>query len=129
MKETVQISISGIAFFFDEEAYQALNAYLNRLEEGYRDNPDGKEILADIEARIAEIILGKQEPDRIVSLELIQEIISRLGFPEGMEPLQRGPESDERFRENFSRRLYRNPDGVPFWGLILYGYVLRLLLR
>ncbi len=117
MKETVQISISGIAFFFDEEAYQALNAYLNRLEEGYRDNPDGKEILADIEARIAEIILGKQEPDRIVSLELIQEIISRLGFPEGMEPLQRGPESDKRFRENFSRRLYRNPDGARLGGV------------
>ena len=47
MKETVQISISGIAFFFDGEAYLELKAYLDRLEKGYRNDPDGAEIVAD----------------------------------------------------------------------------------
>ena len=117
MKETLQISISGIAFFLDEEAYRMLEGYLDKLEEAYRHHPDGAEILADIEARIAEIILGKQEPERIVEPALIQEIISRLGFPEGMEPPATESDPPGKVREKFSPRLYRNPDGARLGGV------------
>ena len=117
MKETIQISISGIAFFFDEEAYHMLENYLNKLEEAYRNHPDGAEIIADIEARIAEIILGKQESERIVEPTMIQEIISRLGFPEGMEPPVSESDPIGKVREKFSPRLYRNPDGARLGGV------------
>ncbi|MBE5034409.1 PspC domain-containing protein [Gallalistipes aquisgranensis] len=117
MKETVQISISGIAFFFDGEAYLELKAYLDRLEKGYRNDPDGAEIVADIEARIAEIILGKQEPDRIVDPALVREIIGRMGFPEGTELEEESPAVPKSVREKFSRRLYRNPDGARLGGV------------
>ena len=117
MKETVQISISGIAFFFDGEAYLELKAYLDRLEKGYRNDLDGAEIVADIEARIAEIILGKQEPDRIVDPALVREIIGRMGFPEGTELEEESPAVPKSVREKFSRRLYRNPDGARLGGV------------
>lgn len=39
MKEVVKVSISGIAFSFDAEAYQVMKDYLDKLETGYAKNP------------------------------------------------------------------------------------------
>ena len=43
MKEVVKVSISGIAFSFDAEAYQVMKDYLDKLETGYAKKPDGRE--------------------------------------------------------------------------------------
>jgi hypothetical protein len=40
------------------DAYQALNDYIDSLKRTYEGDPDGEEIIADIEARIAELILS-----------------------------------------------------------------------
>ena len=54
MKEVKKCSISGVAFTMDADAYQELENYLDSLKKTYKDTPDGAEIVADIEARIAE---------------------------------------------------------------------------
>jgi len=53
MKEVKKCSISGVAFTMDADAYQELENYLDSLKKTYKDTPDGAEIVADIEARIA----------------------------------------------------------------------------
>lgn len=80
MKEVVKVSISGIAFSFDAEAYQVMKDYLDKLETGYAKKPDGREIVADIEARIAELILNEQESDNVVSRALAESVVAQLGF-------------------------------------------------
>lgn len=57
MNNIKKCSISGVAFSLDEEAYKTLEAYLESLRESYGETADGREIVADIEARIAELIL------------------------------------------------------------------------
>ena len=79
MNEVKKCSISGIAFTMDTEAHAALRAYLDTLNEKYSNEPDGEEIIADIEARIAELILSTQENTRVVELPLIKNIITQLG--------------------------------------------------
>ena len=54
MKEVKKCSISGVAFTMDADAYEALETYLESLKTTYKDTADGAEIVADIEARIAE---------------------------------------------------------------------------
>ena len=54
MKEVKKCSISGVAFTMDADAYQELENYLDSLKKTYKDTPDGAEIVADIEARMAE---------------------------------------------------------------------------
>lgn len=75
MKEVKKCSISGVAFTLDADAYEELSAYLESLKRSYRESPDGAEIVADIEARIAELILSVQDNARVVEKPLIMNII------------------------------------------------------
>ena len=58
MNELKKYSLSGVGFTFEKEAYSKLHNYLNSLKKAYENNPDCDEILADIEVRIAELILS-----------------------------------------------------------------------
>ena len=78
MKEVKKCSISGVAFTMDVDAYEALETYLESLKTTYKDTADGAEIVADIEARIAELILSAQDNTRIVEKPLILNIIRQM---------------------------------------------------
>ena len=120
MNHTINVSIAGVAFVLDSEGYELLKDYLVRIEVAYKDDPDGAEILSDIEARVSELILNRQSSDMIVSPELIREIIGQLGWPDGV--TAQGPAGGAEMPENgadnaISRRLYRNPDGAKLGGV------------
>ena len=93
MKDTVNVSIAGIAFSMDTEAYSLLKEYLDRIEQGYRENTDGKEILNDIETRICELILNEQEPGETIPAERIRRIINQMGLPDDLSDTQKTPPS------------------------------------
>lgn len=111
MKDVVRVSISGIAFTFEQDAYDIMKEYISSLEAGYAKNPDGREIVADIEARIAELILNEQESDKIVSTDLVQSVISQLGFPDDLSS------ETETTTERLPKRLFRNRDGAVLGGV------------
>ena len=111
MKEVVKVSISGIAFTFEYDAYRVMNDYLKKLEAGYAKHPDGREIVADIEARVAELILEHQESDKVIGKPLAEEIVRQMGYPDDMD------NGEETIVEDFPRRFYRNPDGAKLAGI------------
>lgn len=112
MKEVKKVSISGIAFTFDADAYETMNDYIERLNRGYATNPDGKEIVADIEARIAELLLSDNEAEKVVSAQTVNYIIAQMGYPDDLSGS--APDSET---ERIPRRLYRNPDGAKIAGV------------
>ena len=107
MNEIKKCSISGVAFTLESAAYNRLNSYLQSLKEAYQGNPDSEEILADIEARIAELILSAHNnTESVVSLPIIENIIAQLGSPEDISGCeQKSPASEET---RIPRRLYRD---------------------
>lgn len=118
MKTNIDVSIAGIAFLLEPEAFRQLKEYLVRIELGFKENPDGAEILADIEARIAELILSEQESTQVVTEAKVAEIIEQLGLPDGISPVadleyEEGDEPADRM----TRRLYRNPEGKMIGGV------------
>lgn len=118
MKETVSISIAGIGFIFDEDAYATLKEYLDRIARDYADHPDGKEIIDDIEARIVEIILSEQPAENVVSDGLIKGVVERMGYPEDQATERDGEQvKPERPEQTFPKRLYRNKDGAKLGGV------------
>ena len=74
MKEVKKCSISGIAFTMEADAFQVLSRYLESLNDTYRNTDGGKEIVEDIEARIAELILSHQDNSKVVELSLVEEL-------------------------------------------------------
>ena len=116
MKEVKKCSISGVAFTMDADAYQELENYLDSLKKTYKDTPDGAEIVADIEARIAELILSAQDNTRIVEKPLILNIIRQMGSAEDIsrESVDRDLHCDT---PRIPRRLYRDTENAKLGGV------------
>ncbi len=127
MNTVKKCSLSGIAFTLEVDAYEALNDYIETLRSQYADEKDGEEIVADIEARIAELILSTQDGARTVELPLVKNIIAQMGSAEQIdeeshengdrEPKKQQAEGRAAESPRIPRRLYRDPDGAKLGGV------------
>lgn len=114
MNEIKKCSLAGISFTLENDAHAALAEYIESLQNAYRNDPDGEEIIADIEARIAELILSAIPADAIVTKPLILNIIKQLGSAEEIESEQPDQEprqaetTDAKGNPRIPRRLYRD---------------------
>jgi phage shock protein PspC (stress-responsive transcriptional regulator) len=114
MKKTFTINISGTVFHIEEDAYEVLQKYMVNLKNHFGSSDEGKEILADIESRIAEIFIEKSESKQaVVTIEMVNEAISIMGSPEDFNDEEEG-ESEEQTQgteeAKRKRRLYRDPE-------------------
>lgn len=112
MKEVKKCSISGIAFTLDADAYALLSRYLDSLKATYAETADGDEIVADIEARIAELILSQQENSRVVETPLLRQIISQMGTAED---ISSESETDAAKSSRASRAVSTATPRTPAW--------------
>lgn len=110
MNEVVKVSIAGIAFLLDQGAYEVLRSYLDRLDAGYAQRPEGREIIADIEARIAELLLDRQPENQVVDEALARAVVEQLGLPDDLE-------AGEPVSGRIPKRLHRNPEGAVLGGV------------
>lgn len=110
MKRTFTINISGSVFHIEEDAYEVLQKYMQNLKTYFGNSEEGKEILADIEARIAELCTSEPSSRvNIISLQMVNELIETMGTPESF---SEDAEADEPFTHatKSRKRLYRDPD-------------------
>ncbi|WP_159023857.1 PspC domain-containing protein [Formosa sp. L2A11] len=83
MNKTVNINLAGIFFHIDEDAYQKLQRYLDAIKRSFTDSQGRSEILADIEARIAELFNERVTHDKqVISIKEVEDVISIMGQPE-----------------------------------------------
>lgn len=110
MKKTFTININGSIFHIEEDAYEVLQKYLVNLKNHFGNSEEGKEILDDIEARIAEICSSKSEDGKnLITLDLVNEVIEMMGTPENFSEEQEDSEPLAGQRKS-KKRLYRDPE-------------------
>lgn len=117
MKKTLTINISGTVFHIEEDAYEMLHNYTTTLKNYFGKDDEGKEIVADIEARIAEIFTQKaSEKRQAITLEWVEELIETLGTPENFsdEAGEAEPLAGQKSRK---RKLYRDPEQTVLGGV------------
>ncbi|MEE3999437.1 PspC domain-containing protein [Tenacibaculum sp. FZY0031] len=104
MNKTININLGGFFFHIDEIAYQKLKRYLDAIARSLSDDPQGKnEIIADIEARISELLSERiTDARQVVNESDIEEIIAIMGQPEDY------AEAEEGYSENTSYTYKRN---------------------
>lgn len=90
MKKTIQINIAGVVFYIEEDAYAKLNNYLKSIQAYFANYEGSQEIIADIEARIAEKFLEKGSIDEqhIILNEDIDALIRSMGTVADFEALE-----------------------------------------
>lgn len=122
MKKTTQIHIGGRHFNIDEDAYQKLHHYTESLKLHFAgEGESGKEIIEDIESRIAELLEGKlSNGKQVINLDDVNDVIRVLGKVEDFEYAGYSDESKTSYdygsrREN--RKFYRDPEDYYFGGV------------
>lgn len=115
MNKTININLGGYFFHIDETAYQKLRRYLDAISKSLSDDPQGKnEIIADIEARISELLSEKiTEARQVVNEQDISNIIKIMGEPEDYEENETGytdNSSSYQRKKTSNRKLYRDGD-------------------
>ena len=118
MNEIKRCSLSGVGFTFEADAYMRLSDYLDKLNAIYKDSADSAEILADIEARIAELILSAQSSTEcVVALPLVENIIAQLGSPEDISGVETDAKVETEDATRIPRRLYRDLENSKLGGV------------
>ena len=83
MKKTFNINIAGTGFTIDDDAYTLLSDYLSTLEHAFSHLDDFRELIADIEGRISELLTEMSDGGtRIITLANVEAVIARMGKPE-----------------------------------------------
>ncbi|MFL1896737.1 PspC domain-containing protein [Aquimarina sp. 2-A2] len=83
MNKTVNINLAGIFFHIDEDAYMKLQRYLDAIKRSFTDSQGRDEIIADIEARIAELFNEKIKDERqVIGHKEVDAVIEVMGQPE-----------------------------------------------
>ncbi|HYG37018.1 MAG TPA: DUF2807 domain-containing protein [Cytophagales bacterium] len=80
MKKNISINISGVIFHIEEDGYDQLKNYLDSISIYFSSFEDNKEIIADIENRIAEIFYSKlNETKQVITSEDVVALIATMG--------------------------------------------------
>ena len=83
MNKTININLAGIFFHIDEDAYAKLQHYIDAIKRSLANTKGQDEIIADIEARIAELFAEKiKNEQQVISSKEVDEIITIMGQPE-----------------------------------------------
>lgn len=127
MKKTLTINLSGIVFHIDEDAYEALNNYINKIKNNFSASEGRDEIIADIESRIAELFTSKiSTSSQVITISHITEIIGIMGKPEDYiaegATEQNTDSKEQQYTQQEStqrtkKRVFRDPDDRVFGGV------------
>ena len=119
MKKAVKINLGGVIFHIDEDAYEKLKRYLTSVGLCF-DQKEGKEIIDDIETRIAELFQSRiPTRDQVITINHVSEVIEIMGkpgdFAEGEERELLTGSLENKTRAG--RRLYRDPEDSVLGGV------------
>ena len=87
MKETRTINLNGLVYHIDYDAYQLLRDYLHDIELRLPQE-DRQEVIADIEARIAELLQKAlfAKNMQVVNIEIVNSVKMQIGQPSEFGP-------------------------------------------
>lgn len=117
MKTTININVAGYAFIIEEEAYQNLHTYLQRIKNKIEDENEANDIINDIEARLAELFRAelKISGKEVIDSANVEKQIAILGNPDEIF----GEENaEEKSTDKAGKRVFRDPDNKLFGGVL-----------
>ena len=122
MQKTINVAIGGCSFTIDEDAYKALDEYLERFKGALDSSSSNKDVMDELEVRIADLLKGKLGGREVVDFRMAQEVIGQLGYPHGYRPNGQNSGQDQYHYsgtdgEKPARKLFRDPDGKKIAGV------------
>lgn len=116
MKKVINITIGGVVFYVEDDAYDELARYLDGIKKHFSKDDDSDEILEDIESSIAEKFLARVgRKDAAVNVSDVENVISEMGSVKDFKDVADEEDYSESRSagsdgETVKKKLYRDPD-------------------
>ena len=123
MKKAIKINLGGLIFHIDEDAYDCLKNYLSILSQHFGNGSESKEIIDDVESRMAELFQEKiSNSKQVINLEDVENVIAVLGKPSDFDTDQTTnpePKVENKTYTNqkTKKRFYRDTDNSVLGGV------------
>ncbi len=125
MKKTMTVNIDGIVFHIDNDAYERLQEYLDKIRLYFSSDEGCDEIIAGIESRIAEVFQDKKKDLRqVITLIDVEDAIAQLGEPsqisgddDARETSSKRADEKETDDDHAPKKLFRDPDNKYIGGV------------
>lgn len=131
MKKVENINLGGIKFTIDEDAFHELSRYMDAIERRFTGFDGKKDIVDDIEIRLAELFQEDKQGGDIISNSKLARIQKIMGMPKEF-----GDDyyAAETMTEHVQKRLFRDEDDKVVAGIAsglsaYYGINNPLLIR
>ena len=107
MNETRTINLNGLVYHIDIDAYKCLHDYLDDIEQRLPQE-DRQEVMADIEARVAELfqkaLFAKNV--QVVTIQIVQSVKEQIGAPLEFGPNRRPKVKVDKSQNDGCRRMF-----------------------
>ena len=124
MKKTLTINLNGTVFNIDEDAYALLDEYIRNLRIYFRKETDSNEIVADIEARAAELFSERLHYGyTVIDMDEVKKVIEKIGQPQDFGDDEeaksfKGAKASGATTTASKKRLYRDVDNKLLGGVL-----------
>ncbi len=108
MKKTIVVNLGGAPFQIEDDAYEKLKSYLEQISANLGNNAEAKEVVADIESRIAELLRLENIDNMVITSERVSQVIEIMGNPEQFVGDGADGEPAQKEATNINKRLYRH---------------------
>lgn len=112
MKKTLNVAIGGCSFTIDEDAYMALETYLDSFKAGLDNSSSSTQVMDELEMRIADLLkvqIGRRE---VIDLNMVNAVLNQIG-PVALRPQQTNANAEEQknqtHEETCSGQQYKDP--------------------
>jgi phage shock protein PspC (stress-responsive transcriptional regulator) len=110
MKKTFSVNLGNRVYSIDDDAYNKLKEYLDRIESYFSDQKEREDIINDIETRISELFAERLSVSKqVITLNDVTEVIKIMGDPQEISGAGEKPTAEPE-RSTGPRRIYRDPD-------------------
>lgn len=111
MNRIQYINVGGFPFTANEDAFHRLDEYLSGLDRHFASSEGHKEIMQDIESRIAELFTEYLGGQKILQLEHVEKMIQVMGTAENLsDPAHQQVNDREGHWQYYTgKRLFKDP--------------------
>ncbi|MBQ9723556.1 MAG: PspC domain-containing protein [Bacteroidales bacterium] len=123
MKKTLNVAIGGCSFTIDDDAYKALEEYLDSFKAGLDNSSSSNEVMDELEMRIADLLKEKIGRREVIDLSMVDAVLNQIG-PISTRTVRSEESTSEQNEQPYRtgnqetvRKFYRDAEGKKIAGV------------
>lgn len=123
MKKTLNVAIGGCSFTIDDDAYKALEEYLDSFKAGLDNSSSSNEVMDELEMRIAYLLKEKIGRREVIDISMVDAVLNQIG-PISTRTVRSEESTSQQNEQQYRpgnqetvRKFYRDAEGKKIAGV------------